>query len=336
MLRLCIHVGSVAYKPLMIKLQFSAAVVFIALNLFAAMAMAQEVFVGNPGKSLNFFHFDLAIERGFFKELGLDVKLLNTKCDIAVTALLTGDLQATGCVGSASRLIASQNVPVRTVIWLFKRPTFYVVARPDIRSASDLKGKTIGISSFGSDTDLSMKIYAASGKLDPDKDINRIVAGSTSTRLQGLKAGSLDATTLSPPFNVYAEQLGLRVLAYVGDYLEFPQSGFTVSDATLKIKRELIRKLLRGTLRALQFTLKNRAETARFIARDYKLQDTVADKVYASLLPAMSENGLATDKGLKVMIETLGTAVGKNVDFPVERLIDYSLLKEVQKELGLQ
>ena len=62
----------------------------------------------------------------------------------------------------------------------------------------------------------------------------------------------------------------------------------------------------------------------------------MADKVYAALLPAMSENGLATDKGLKVMIETLGTAVGKNVDFPAERLIDYSLLKEVQKELGLQ
>ena len=74
----------------------------------------------------------------------------------------------------------------------------------------------------------------------------------------------------------------------------------------------------------------------RFIAKDYKLQDTVADKVYSSLLPAMSENGLATDKGLKVMIETLGTAVGKRVDFPAERLVDYTLLKEVQKELGIQ
>ncbi len=62
----------------------------------------------------------------------------------------------------------------------------------------------------------------------------------------------------------------------------------------------------------------------------------MADKVYTSLLPAMSENGLATDKGLKVMIETLGTAVGKNVDFPPERLVDYTLLKEVQKELGVQ
>ena len=103
--------------------------------------------------------------------------------------------------------------------------------------------------------------------------MKRIVAGSTSTRLQGLKAGSFDATTLSPPFNVYAEQMGLRVLAYVGDFLEFPQSGFTVSDATLKNKRELIKKLLRGTLRGLQFTLKNRAETVRFIAKDYKLQD---------------------------------------------------------------
>jgi NitT/TauT family transport system substrate-binding protein len=289
--------------------------VAIVLSLASTAAAGEEVFIGNPGKSLNFFHFDLAIEKGYFKELGLDVKVLNTKCDIAVTALLTGDLQATGCVGSASRFIASQNVPVRTVIWLFKKPTFYVVARPDIKSAADLKGKTIGISSFGSDTDLSMKIFAQSGKLDPEKDIKRIVAGSTSTRLQGLKAGSLDATTLSPPFNVYAEQMGLRVLAYVGDFLEFPQSGFTVSDATLKNKRDVIKRLLRGTLRGLQLTLNNRAETVRFIAKDYKLQESVADRVYTSLLPAMSENGLATDKGLKVMIDTLGTASAKTSIF---------------------
>lgn len=299
-------------------------------------AAGQEVFIGNPGKSLNFFHFDLAIERGFFKELGLDVKLLSIKCDVAVTALLTGDLQATGCVGSASRFIASQNVPVRTVIWLFKKPTFYVVARPDIKSAADLRGKTIGISSFGSDTDLSMKIFAQTAKLDPEKDMKRIVAGSTSIRLQGLKAGSLDATTLSPPFNVYAEQMGLRVLAYVGDFLEFPQSGFTVADATLKAKRDLIKRLLRGTLRGLQFSLKNRAETVRFIAKDYKLQEGTADKVYASLLPAMSENGLATEKGLKTMVETLGTAVGKNIDFPPERLVDYSVLRELHKEMAIQ
>jgi len=309
----------------------------IAVNcVLASDLAAEEVFIGNPGKSLNFFHFDLAIERGFFREVGLDVKLLSTKCDVAVTALLTGDLQASGCVGTASRAIASQNVPVRTVIWLFKKPTFYVVARPEIRSAADLRGKTIGISSFGSDTDLAMKVYAQSGKLDPDKDFKRIVAGSTATRLQGLKAGSMDATTLSPPFNIYAEQMGLRVLAYTGDFLDFPQSGFTVSDATLKNKRDVIKRLLRGTLRGLQFTLKNRGDTVRFIAKDYKLQETVADKVYTSLLPAMSENGLATDRGLKVMIETLGTAVGKNVDFPPERLVDYSLLREAQKELGIQ
>ena len=310
--------------------------VFAISGLLAPLAAGQEVFIGNPGKSLNFFHFDLAIERGFFRELGLDVKLLSTKCDVAVTALLTGDLQASGCVGTASRVIARQNVPVRTVIWLFKKPTFYVVAKPEIKTAADLRGKTIGISSFGSDTDLAMKVYAQSGKLDPDKDLKRIVAGSTATRLQGLKAGSMDATTLSPPFNIYAEQMGLRVLAYTGDFLEFPQSGFTVSDATLKNKRDVIKRLLRGTLRGLQFTLKNRIETVRFIAKDYKLQDAVADKVYSSLLPAMSENGLATDKGLRVMIETLGTAVGKNVDFPPERLVDYTLLREVQKELGIQ
>ena len=81
--------------------KLTIATVLIAFNLLlVSTAVAEEVFVGNPGKSLNFFHFDLAIERGFFKELGLDVKLLSTKCDIAVTALLTGDLlgiEVRGC-----------------------------------------------------------------------------------------------------------------------------------------------------------------------------------------------------------------------------------------------
>ena len=50
----------------------------------------------------------------------------------------------------------------------------------------------------------------------------------------------------------------------------------------------------------------------------------------------MSENGWGTDKGLKAMVETLGTAVGKNVDFPPDRLVDYTLLKEARKEMGIQ
>src|SRR3989442_2995241 len=158
-------------------------IVFAQYLMAASTAGAEEVFIGNPGKSLNFFIFDIAIERGFFREQGLDVKIISTKCDIAVMALLTGDLQATGCVGSASRFIATQNVPVRTVIWLFKKPTFYVFARPEIKTGAELKNKTIGISSFGSDTDLSMKVFAQLHKLDPEKDLKRIVSGSTSTRL---------------------------------------------------------------------------------------------------------------------------------------------------------
>lgn len=54
--------------------------VLLALYLLLSTAAhSEEIFTGNPGKSLNFFHFDLAIERGFFKELGLDVKLLSTR-----------------------------------------------------------------------------------------------------------------------------------------------------------------------------------------------------------------------------------------------------------------
>src|SRR5713226_1701320 len=296
---------------------------------------AQEVKLGNPGKSLNFFVFDLAKEKGFFREEGLDLKVISMKCDIAITALLTGDLDATGCVGTASRVIASQNVPVRTVVWLFKKPTFYVFARPEIKSGADFKGKIVGISSFGSDTDLSLKAFVQRHGLDPEKDIKRIVSGATSTRLAALKAGSIDATTLAPPYDVYAEQMGLRNLGYVGDFLEFPQSGFTVSDTVLQSKRDLVKRLIRGTLRGLRFVFDHRAETARFIAKDYNLSEAVADKVYGSLLPALSEDGTATDQGLKVMLDTIGIALKKEVSVPASRLIDYGPLRQVQREMGL-
>ncbi len=60
------------------KARFVIGLTLLAAHLaWSAPARSQEVFIGNPGKSLNFFHFDLAIEKGFFKELGLDVKLLS-------------------------------------------------------------------------------------------------------------------------------------------------------------------------------------------------------------------------------------------------------------------
>ncbi|MBI4529008.1 MAG: ABC transporter substrate-binding protein [Deltaproteobacteria bacterium] len=311
------------------------AAVFAAL-VFLDVAPAQEARIGNPGKSLNFFIFDLARERGFFRDEGLDLKLISIKCDIAVKALLTGDLDATGCVGSASRFIASQNVPIKTVVWLFKKPTFYIVSKPEIKSGHELKGKTVGISSFGSDTDLSIKAFVKLHGLDPERDIKRIVLGPTSTRLAALKGPSIDATPLSPPYHIYTEQMGFKTLAYVGDFLEFPQSGFSVSEAALQNKRTLVKKLIRGTLRGLQLVLENRAETVRFIAKDYSLSEGIADRVYTSILPGLSEDGTATEKGLNTMIESLAITLKKEVKLPGSRLVDYALLKEVQAELGIR
>ncbi len=319
----------------MVSKQF---LVICALALLALLSspvlQAQEARIGNPGKSLNFFILDLAREKGFFLDEGLDLKVISMKCDIAVKALLTGDLDATGCVGSASRFIAAQNVPVKTVIWLFKKPTFYVVSKPEIKSGADLKGKTVGISSFGSDTDYTIKVFAKANGLDPDRDIKRIPLGPTSVRLAALKGPSIDATPLSPPYDIYAQQMGLKNLAYVGDFVEFPQSGFTVSEAVLRSKRLLVKKLIRATLRGLKFVRENRAETVRFIAKDYSLSEGVADKVYASIFPAFSEDGSATENGLNGMLESLAMSLGREVNISTARLVDYSVLREVQAELG--
>jgi ABC-type nitrate/sulfonate/bicarbonate transport system substrate-binding protein len=63
-------------KTLMFSRLLSALILFGLSSTWNSAARSQEVFIGNPGKSLNFFHFDLALEKGFFREQGLDVKSL--------------------------------------------------------------------------------------------------------------------------------------------------------------------------------------------------------------------------------------------------------------------
>ncbi|HEV8341740.1 MAG TPA: hypothetical protein VGR30_05155 [Candidatus Binatia bacterium] len=119
-----------------------------------------------------------------------------------------------------------------------------------------------------------------------------------------------------------------------GKSLNFFVFDLARTDSVLQSNRDLVRKLIRGTLRGLRFVLNNRAETPRFIARDYNLSEAVAEKVYNALLPAPSEDGTATEKELKVMLETIGIALKKEVNVPTSRLIDYTLLREVQREMG--
>src|SRR6266404_5220715 len=127
------------------------------------------------------------------------------------------------------------------------------MAKPEIKAVAELRSKIIGITAIGSSTDTLARYVLTKNGLTPDRDVAFIGTGTTSNILTAMKAGTIDAGVLSPPFNAMAKRLGYRTLAYFGDYVEQSLSGLGTSDKMILERPELVKRMLNATLKSLHF-----------------------------------------------------------------------------------
>jgi len=205
---------------------------FIALLPIFVFA-ADRVRFAFPAKSLNYLPITMGREKGIFQSEGIDLQMILVASTIQVTALTTGDIDFSGAQ-SQVMAGAARGLPVKVVGFLTIKPSFWLVAKPEIRSVEELKGKIVGITAIGSSTDTLARFLLAKHGLTPDREVALIGNGTTSNILTAMKAGTVDAGVLSPPFNAIAKQMGYRMLAYFGDYVEQSLSGIGTSDKCLE------------------------------------------------------------------------------------------------------
>jgi ABC-type nitrate/sulfonate/bicarbonate transport system substrate-binding protein len=118
----------------------------------AGSGQTSKIHISAPSKSLSWFPIHLVREMGFYAAEGLDVDYVIMKPQVAMQALIAGDVAYPTALGSTVRA-AFRNVPLRVVMTIADKPRFALVARQGIASVEDLKGKLLGISSFGASTD---------------------------------------------------------------------------------------------------------------------------------------------------------------------------------------
>ena len=168
---------------------------------------------------------------------------------IQVSALATGDIDFSGAQ-SQVMAGAARGLPVKVIGFLTVKPSFWLMAKPEIKSMAELKGKIIGITAIGSSTDTLARFLIAKNGLTPDRDVALLGTGTTSNILTAMKAGTIDAGVLSPPFNGMAKQMGFRTLAYFGDYVEQSLSGLGTADKMIRERPELIKRVLAATIKS--------------------------------------------------------------------------------------
>ncbi len=250
---------------------------------------------------------------------------------VQVTALTTGDIDFSGAQ-SQVMAGAARGLPVKVVGFITTKPSFWLMAKPEIKSMSDLKGKIIGITAIGSSTDTLARALLNNSGLTPDRDVTLFGTGTTSNILTALKGGSVDAGMLSPPFNAMAKIMGFRTLAYFGDHFEQSLSGIGTSDKMVRERPDTVKRVLRATLKSLRHIQQNPTEVAHYIAREWRVDQPVAEELYRSMLPAFSKDGGMDEKGIRDTLRRETERMALKEETPLARVLDLRLLREVQKE----
>ena len=312
-----------------------------ALSLFAVCVLArfaeaaskelERVRIGYSVGGLIPFPIIVAKENRLFEQAGFDVELINIPPTIAVTALVSGDIQYVIFAGTTLNA-AVRGLPVKLVMVYNDRPLFSLMSRPEVRSIKELKGK-VGVATLTSgESFLSRRLLNDAG-IDADKEMTLRVIGNTPDRLQALRAGAVDATTLTLPADIYAERLGLRRLAFMGDTLESINGGYGVSDRWLQQRPDQVKKMIAVAFRGMAQARAQRQDSIALIMTKWKLEREVAEKAFETMIKTWTDTGISSDATLQAGIEESLKVSNSKQTVPPSRVADFTLAREVYREL---
>jgi NitT/TauT family transport system substrate-binding protein len=312
---------------------FAISIVVASSNLPAPTLGADKIKFALPGNSMGYLPLIVAVQRGFFKDEGIDIELPRLVPAMAQNALMSGDVQYHGLADSGLRL-AARGAPLKAIFYGADRPMYYLVAQKEIRSVAELKGKRIGVSQFGGTSDLSARLVLKHFGVEPERDALIIQIGSEGTRMAALRAGSVAAIIVPVPAVVLLKRDGFNEISFVGDVVEFASNGYTTTEQRIKEHPQEVKKVVRAIYRGLRFAKENPEGTIGIIQKEWKVEPEVAKESYAAIVKALNDDGIIGEKQLKVHFDII-RKTDKNIgEIPLDKVVDFRLLREVRRELS--
>ena len=288
-------------------------VLFLTMAASPLSAQLKKVRFSTTGISISELPVKVAQLKGFWREEGLDVEVILIRGAVGMQALLGGSVDYTSASGSTIAA-AVRGLPVKLVFISSAKPMFELVSQAQIKSIQELKGKIVGISSRGGSNDLMMQLILQKNGLAPNKDVTTIIVGAQEETVIALRTGRIAAALLTPPRNFMLQRDGFNRLAYASDYMPtYGNGGIGVTDEKIKTNPTEVLALVKGTVKGLQYSLKNRAEMIKIMPDYLGVKDpALVEQLYDLYLTRQSLDGSVDDPWMRGAIEftqkTLGGA----------------------------
>jgi NitT/TauT family transport system substrate-binding protein len=301
--------------------------------LFAQSRALKKVQVGVPAISMGNIIIYFTKEAKIYEKYGLDVDPVAVAgSGIASKALISGSVLispiATPTVMTAVLAGSDMVILAHTMPGVIQS----LVVRPDIKRSEDLKGKTIGVTTFGSLTDFLVKYLARQKGLNPEKDFALLQIGTDSDRFLALQQGKIQGATLSHPNFIFAQRSGFHVLWDFFKEVDYPWSEIATTRTQIKQDRDLVMRYMRAHLEGIARFKQEPDLAKKVIKKMLRLDD---DSLAQESWELFAKHRIAAPypniKGLKTSYEYVAATRPDVYKHKPEEFVDSSFVEELDK-----
>jgi len=307
--------------------------VLLTLCVFLPFAQAAEkIRIGFPDLAAQFLPLPLGEVKGLFHEEGLQAEFIRIRPAISSAALIAAEIDYDAVIGNGIAA-AIRGLPVKIIAAYVPATPMALIARPEFKSVPELRGKTIGLNTYGGALESIARLMFKHFGLDPDKDAKFLPTGTVDSRFAAMQQNLTAATLGSPPIDFLGKKLGFMVIARAHELFSFPASGLVASVKKIKERPDEVKRVIKAGIKANRYIRQNRDGTMQFMSAWLKIDKEIAAVTYDSVVKAYNDDGGVPESGLRLVIEE-AKRVGKvEREISITEVADLTILREAQREL---
>jgi ABC-type nitrate/sulfonate/bicarbonate transport system substrate-binding protein len=304
-------------------------------GLLEGEGVAQTVIrVGYSGGEITRTQHRVYAKANVWDKRGLDVRpIYFTSGSIMAQAMLTGEiLLADSDVPGMLMLGVSGVMDVKVIAVTINRIPQIFAARNNIQKPQDLRGKRVGISRFGSASDITTRLLLRFWQIDPEKDVQLIQSGNGPIRIAAMAAGHLDAGILGLESEQQVLALGCcKVFANLLDLpMDYARFGIVAPVSALKTRRDVLQRFLEGLVEGIH-AFKTRPDLALAVLGETIRDPKVAKTSYQSWGDSLRDYPVPEPVGMQAALDSLIGITPKARGASAKDFTDVSLLEQIKR-----
>jgi ABC-type nitrate/sulfonate/bicarbonate transport system substrate-binding protein len=275
----------------------------------------------------------LAVDKGFFAKNDLDVELIYVAGSQAMQSLLSGTTPI-GIQGIEPVFrVNAHGSDTAMILGMVTKPPFSIMVRPEIKDYRELKGKPLGITRYGSSTDMLLRLSLEKWGFKPEVDVPILQMGGVPPILAGMESRKIFGGPLSLPTLARARKEGYRELADVGDLVpDYQVAGVVTRRAFIKQNPDTVRGFVKAVAEAM-VAFRNDSEAVKKVMKArLKIDDSLVidetQKDYPRYMPKVPYPSRAGIAVIKAFLDKNEPAVRP---LSIDEQIDNQFVRELEQ-----